>query len=132
MATNFQEEGHVLNYQNTGSAITSNSVVVIGNLLGVALVDIAAATGDVDSPNNQSSGAVALKGVFASMPKTTGSAWVAGRKLLWDVSAGKFDVGTATPATGDLLGGAVVWEAAASGDTTGVVMLTPNGSTVVT
>ncbi len=122
MATNFQEEGHVLNYKNAGSAITSNSVVVIGNLLGIALVDIAATTG---------SGAVALKGVYASMPKTTGSAWVAGRKLLWDVSAGKFDVGTATPATGDLLGGAVVWEAAASGDTTGVVMLTPNGSTIV-
>jgi len=123
MTTKFQEVGEVKNYTNAGSAITAGSVVVMGSLLGVAITDIAATTGF---------GAVRIVGVFASMPKTTGSAWTVGQKLLWDVSATKFDVGTATPATGDVNGAAVAWEAAASGDTTGVVLLTPNGMAVVT
>ncbi|MEO7362125.1 MAG: DUF2190 family protein [Gemmatimonadaceae bacterium] len=123
MATNFQEVGDVKTFSNTGAAIVSGQVVKMGSLLGVAITDIAATTGV---------GAVRICGVFANMPKTTGSAWTVGQKLAWDVSASKFDVGTATQATGDVNGAAVAWEAALSGDAFGVVYLTPNGQALVT
>jgi predicted RecA/RadA family phage recombinase len=122
MTTKFQEVGEVKTYSNAGSAITAGSVVVMGSLLGIALTDIDATTGV---------GAVKITGVFANMPKTTGTAWTVGLSLNWDVSTSKFDSHAATPATGDVLGAAVAWEAAASGDATGVVLLTPNGAASV-
>ncbi|HYE40089.1 MAG TPA: DUF2190 family protein, partial [Ramlibacter sp.] len=48
-ATNYSHEGRVIDWVNgTGADVTSGSVVKMGNVLGVALVDIAnGATGSV-------------------------------------------------------------------------------------
>ncbi|MFZ1827998.1 MAG: capsid cement protein [Candidatus Competibacteraceae bacterium] len=120
MTTKYVAEGEALVYSNTGALIKSGAVVVIGNLIGVALVDIPATSG---------TGAVALKGVF-TVPKVAGSAWVQGAKLLYDVSAAAFDVGTATPATGDVSGCCVAAAAALSAATTGQVLINMGVGTV--
>lgn len=120
MTTKYVQDGDVLDYTNTsGSTITSGTPVVMGNIIGVALADIA----------NNATGAVAIDGVF-TLPKVTGSAWTIGSKLLWDVSAGKFDVGSATPATGDVSVCCVAAAAAASAATTGAVKLNIGVGTV--
>lgn len=114
------QDGKRITWTNgTGSDVVAGQAVAVGNQVGVACVDIA----------NGESGAVAMEGVF-SLPKATGSAWTAGSKLLWDVSAAKFDVGTATPATGDISVCCVAWAAAASGDTTGYVKINVGVGTV--
>lgn len=120
MATNYIEDGEVIPYTNTGAAIASGAVVAIGNLIGVALVDIPATSGV---------GSVALNGVF-TLPKVTGAAWTQGAKLLWVASAGKFDVGSATPATGDISNCCVAFAAAGSAAATGQVLLNVGVGTV--
>jgi len=101
MATNFVQDGGVINYSNSGSAISAGDVVVVGNQIGVALVDIAATSGV---------GAVAMEGVF-DLPKVDAAVIAQGEGLVWDVSAGEFDDGSATPATGDVSVCCVAWEA---------------------
>lgn len=120
MTTKYIQDGAVLDYTNSsGSTITSGSVVVMGNIIAVALADI----------GDDATGPVATEGVF-NLPKVTGSAWTIGSELLWDVSAGKFDVGTATPATGDVSACCVAGGAAASAATTGPVKLNVGVGTV--
>lgn len=117
---NYIQDGDRLTWTNgTGSDVAAGAPVVIGNLIGVACVAIA----------NGASGAVAMEGVF-TLPKATGSAWTAGSRLLWDASAARFDVGTATPATGDVSVCCVAWGAAASADTTGLVKINCGVGTV--
>ncbi len=117
---NYQQPGKVIDYANSGSAITAGSIVKMQNMLGVATVDIA----------NGATGSVALEGVFSGIPKASGAVFVQGEKLLWDVSAGNFDDSAATPATGDVMGAAVAWAAGANGETTCTIKLTPGASTV--
>jgi len=105
---------------NTGSAVAAGAVVALKHCVGIALVDIA----------NGAVGSVAVGGVVTGVAKATGHAWAQGEKLNWDVSASAFDYSGATPATGDITGGAVAWLAAASGDTTGDVKLTPGNNTL--
>jgi predicted RecA/RadA family phage recombinase len=112
MATNYVQEGEIVQYTNGGSDIAAGDVVVMGNVLGVALVDIAGGA----------TGSVAVEGVFIC-PKVTGNAWTVGAKLSWDVSATAFDLGTATAAAGDITGAAFAFLAAGSSDTTGQVHL---------
>ena len=113
--------GSVMPYTNsTGSAIAVGAVVTLKHCIGIALVDIA----------DGAVGSVAVDGVVRDLPKATGHAWAQGEKLVWDVSAGKFDYSGATPATGDITGGAIAWLVAASGDTTGVIKLTPGNNTL--
>lgn len=109
MTSKYVQPGEVINWTNgTGSAVAAGAVVVVGKILGVALVDIAAAA----------TGSVQITGVF-TVPKVTTAVIPQGSHLLWDVSAGKFDVGTATAATGDVSGPpAVAFAAAGNGDTT--------------
>lgn len=96
MATNYVQEGDVI--QHTAAAnITAGSVVKMGQILGVALVDIASGE----------TGSVAIKGVY-TVPKVTAAVIAQGESLTWDVSAGKFDDNAATPATGDVTGAAAV------------------------
>lgn len=121
MAVQLQQEGKTINYINSGSAITAGSVVAIGHMIGIALVDIAATTG---------TGAVAIEGVFSGIPKVTGAVFVQGEKLLWDTSAGKFDDSAATPATGDIMGAVVAWVAGANNETTCTIKLTPGNATL--
>lgn len=122
MTTKFQEVGEVKNWTNGGSAVVSGAVVQLGCMVAVAITDIA--SGAV--------GAVKITGVFASMPKKTGGVWAVGSPLNYDLSSLAFDLATATPATGDSTNCAVAWEAALTGDTIGVVLLTPNGAGRIT
>ncbi len=113
--------GSVMPWTNTsGADVAAGAVVVLKHCIGIALVAIA----------NGAVGNVAVGGVVRDVPKATGHAWAQGEKLVWDVSAGKFDYSGATPATGDITGGAVAWLVAASGDTTGVIKLTPGNTTL--
>lgn len=122
MAKNFVSDGDVLPWTNTtGNAVASGQLVVIGHCLAIALVAIAAGA----------TGSVAVEGVF-EVPKVSGAVFAQGEKLIWDVSAnagaGAFDDSAATPATGDITGGAVAWLAGADGQTTATVKLTPGNA----
>lgn len=125
MAKNYESEGDRIQWTNgTGSAVASGQVVKVGkSMLGVALVAIA----------NGASGTVAVEGVFSGVPKVSDAVFTQGEKLLFDVSAGSgvgaFDDSVATPATGDVLGGAVAWVAGANTETTCTITLTPGNST---
>lgn len=125
MAKNYESDGKVIQWTNgTGSAVASGQVVKVGvSMLGVALVAIAAGA----------SGSVAVEGVFSGVPKVSAAVFTQGEKLLFDVSAngalGAFDDSAATPATGDVMGGAVAWVAGANTETTCTVKLTPGNTT---
>lgn len=120
MTTKGVQRGDVLDWTNgTGSAVASGDVVEIKHALGVALTDIA----------NGAVGAVAIEGCF-TVPKVSGAVWVVGEKLIWDTSANAFDDSAATPASGDITGGAIAMAAGADGETTAVVKLTPGNSTL--
>lgn len=123
MATNLvQENGIKLWTNGTGAAVSSGGIAVAGNMIGVALTDIAnGATGSVDFTPGR---------VFSGIPKVTAAVFAFGEKLIWDASAGKFDDSAATPATGDVTGAVVAWVAGTSSDTTCTIMLTPGNSTV--
>ena len=113
MTTNAVQPGNVIDY-TAGSTIASGDVVVIGNIIGVALGDIA----------NGATGSVATRGVF-TVPKVSAAVIAQGESLVWDVSAGKFDDNAASPATGDISGAAAcAWEAAGNGVTSFDVYLT--------
>ncbi len=120
MATTYVQDGKVIDWTNGGSAVSAGDVVVIGNILGVALVDIAGGA----------TGAVQIEGVF-DCPKVSGAVIAAGESLTWDVSAGAFDDNAAVPATGDVTKQpAVAFEAAGSGVTTLAVKFTGVPGTV--
>lgn len=121
MTIKAQQDGKVITYSNTGSAITAGSVVVMSHMIGIALTDIAATSG---------TGAVAVEGVFSGIPKVTAAVFAVGEKLIWDTSAGKFDDAAATPASGDITGAVVAWVAGANGETTCTVKLTPGNATL--
>ncbi|MGE0919445.1 DUF2190 family protein [Trichlorobacter lovleyi] len=118
---NYVKEGDRTTYTNsTGTDIKSGDPVVIGSTIGVACVDIA----------NGASGAVALEGVY-TLPKTAGSSGHAiaqGDIMLFDISAGEFDIKTATDAAGDILGGCIADSAALTTDTTVNVRLCGPGA----
>lgn len=120
MTTNYRREGDSVLYSNTGAAIASGDVVIINNLIGVALEDIAATTG---------TGWVAIAGTF-SLPAVSAAVISQGEKVIWDVSAGEFDDDQATPAAGDVSNGAVALEDSGNGVTSVVVRLNPGNGTV--
>ena len=120
MANNFKQPGDIITWTNGGSAVVSGQVVRIGQILGVALVDIAGGA----------SGAVALDGVF-TVPKVSGAVIAQGEALTWDASAAAFDDNLATPATGDVTGPpAVAFQAAGNGVTSMAVKFTGVPGTV--
>ena len=110
MATTYVQDGYVLDY-TAGANIDSGAVVAMGNIVGIALVDIA----------NGDTGSVRVDGVF-TLDKTAGTAWAQGDLLTWDVSASEFTKG-GTPATGDIVGCAVAAAPAGSADTSAKVLL---------
>ncbi|MBW7896527.1 MAG: DUF2190 family protein [Opitutaceae bacterium] len=123
MAANYVQPGDVIDHVAAAN-ITSGQVVKIGQILGVALGDIASGA----------TGSVAVRGVF-TVPKVSGAVIAAGESLTWDVSAnsgaGAFDDNAATPATGDVTGPpAVALEAAGNGVTSLRVMFTGVPGTV--
>lgn len=123
MAANYVQPGDVIDHVAAAN-ITSGQVVKIGQILGVALADIASGA----------TGSVAVRGVF-TVPKVSGAVIAAGESLTWDVSAnsgaGAFDDNAATPATGDVTGPpAVALEAAGNGVTSLKVLFTGVPGTV--
>jgi len=119
MATNYDSEGKVVQY-TAGADISSGDVVVMGNIIGVALTDIA----------NGATGSVAIEGVF-TVPKVSAAVIAVGESLTYDVSASAFDDSAATPATGDITGApAVAMEAGINTQTTLKVKLTGVPGTV--
>lgn len=120
MAKNHYQEGSVIDWTNdTGAAIASGAVVVVGNLLGVALVDIPIA----------GSGSVQIDQVW-TLPKVAGTAFTAGEAVIWDVSAGNFAGSGATPATGDVSNCVIAVEPAASAATEARIKLNVSIGTV--
>ena len=121
MANTYQQDGDVINFSTSGSAISSGDVVVIGEIIGVALVDIPATTGE---------GAVAISGVF-NVPKVSAAVIAQGESLTWDSSGSAFDDNAATPAAGDVQGPpAVAFEEKGAATTTIAVKLTGVPGTV--
>lgn len=121
MTTAYQAEGHVIQWtNNTAAAVTSDQVVKINKILGIALVNIAVGE----------TGSVGIRGVYTA-PKVSGAVIAQGESLTWDVSAGAFDDQLATPATGDVTGApAVAFEAAGNGTTSLAVYFTGVPGTV--
>lgn len=117
MTTASVQKGDVINY-TAGAEIDSGDVVVTGHTIGVALTDIA--NGDV--------GAIAIEGVF-TVPKVSAAVFTVGEKLIYDVSASAFDDSAATPASGDITGGAIAVVAGSASETTCIVKLTPGNAT---
>lgn len=115
---NFIESGDQLTYVASATAL-SGAVVRVGGILGVNAYDVV--SGDTG---------VIHFGVFV-VPKVSAAVLAQGARVLWDASAGAFDVATATPATGDVSGdGASVWEAAGNGATTVAIKFTGVPGTV--
>ncbi|WP_444945644.1 capsid cement protein [Microbulbifer sp. VTAC004] len=121
MATNFVQDGRMLDYtNNTSAAITSGQVLAVGAVLGVAMDDIAVGA----------SGVIAIEGVF-TVPKVSGAVIGQGQDLTWDVSAKAFDDSAATAASGDITGAtAFAAEAAGNGATSLAVKFTGVPGTV--
>lgn len=110
MATNFVKEGETLTYTNaTGTAIASGDLVIIGQRVGVALVDIA----------NAASGAVAVEGVF-EVDKEASLAVAQGDLLYCNATSGELD----KTATAQTLAG---YAAAASATAATTVQVKLNG-----
>lgn len=121
MAKNYESDGKVIQWTNgTGAAVASGQVVKVGpTMLGVALVALAAGA----------TGSVAVEGVFSDVPKVSAAVFAQGEKLLFDVSAAAFDDSAAVGASGDVMGGAIAWEAGADAETTCTIKLTPGNAT---
>lgn len=119
---NYVSDGKTINFTNTtGSPIPNGAVVPLADILGIAQSDIA--IGDA--------GVLHLQGVF-ELPKVSGAVFAVGEKLLWDASAGAFDDSAATPAAGDVMGGAVAWAAGSAGQLVCLARLTPGNTGVAT
>lgn len=118
MATNYVYSGDVVDY-TAGADIASGDVVVIGQQIGIALVDIA----------NGATGSVALDGVF-TVPKVSAAVIAQGESVIYDVSASAFDDNAATPASGDVSGCCVAVEAGAATTTNIKVKLNVGVGTV--
>jgi predicted RecA/RadA family phage recombinase len=125
MARNYESDGNVIQWTNgSGADVASGQLIKLGSILGVALVAIAIGE----------TGSVAIEGVFSGVPKVSAAVFAQGEKLVFDVSAnsgaGAFDDSAATPASGDVTGGAIAWVAGANLETTCTVKLTPGNTTV--
>lgn len=120
MATNYVNDGRVITYSNTGSAISSGDVVVINNIIGVALEDIAATSG---------TGSVAIEGVF-TVPAVSAAVIAQGEAVIWDATAEAFEDDQHSAGTGDISGCCVAMAASGNGDTTVQVKLNVGIGTV--
>lgn len=73
---NYKQPGQIMEYSNSGSAISSGDPVVIGNRIGVAITDIAATSGV---------GSVQMEGVF-ELDKDGDESFTQGDALFFDSS----------------------------------------------
>jgi len=96
---NYIQEGETLEF-TAGAAYSAGDPVVIGQQIGVVVNDVA--SGAV--------GVARMEGVF-DLPKVDAAVIAQGEMVGFDVSAGKFDDNALSPATGDVTGCCVAWEA---------------------
>ena len=121
---NYINDGDTLPYPNTsGVTIPSGRLMATGHTLGWAIADI---------PNN-TTGTLRISG-RGTAPKVSAAVFVAGEKLVWDITAndglGAFDDSAASPAAGDLTGAAIAAKAGANLETECEVILTPGNATL--
>lgn len=107
MATNFSQEGEVLEFTAPTGGVTDGVPVLIGGFFVIPTVTVAATV----RFNGWVSGAW-------SLPKTTGETWTEGQPAYWDSAGLKI---TTDASLGLPIGAVVI--AAASADTTGIVNL---------
>lgn len=120
MAGNYIAPGSTLEYTNTGTAISSGDVVIVGDLVGIAETDIAATTGV---------GTVNIEGVY-EVACNSADVISVGQILDWDASASEFVDAIGSAASGDNENGVVAVSAAGDGVVLVNVKLLPgNGST---
>lgn len=93
---NYVSMGATIEWTNPGSAVVAGAVVVVGHLLGIAVVDIA----------NGETGTVQIAGVF-EVPCNAADTITQGMKLDWDASASEFVDNIGSPAAGDHTDGVV-------------------------
>lgn len=105
----YHKPGGVIDYANGGTARTSNEIIEIGSLVGVAVDDIAA----------NETGPVRIAGAIRNLTKLAGEAWAQGEVVYWDDGNSRFT--TTDPGGGVPTGSA--FEAAGSADVVGTVLL---------
>lgn len=109
-----------LPYTNaTGSDIAAGDPVVVGNLVGIALTDIA----------DTESGELGIGEVY-TVPKVSGAVIAKGEFVRFDISAGAFDDKSMTQNDGDILDGSIAWESGADGETEIDVFLCVKGGDI--
>ena len=116
MAKNYIKPGEHLSFI-AGADTPSGSGVLLGTMLGVALTTIA----------NGKPGEAGVEGVW-ELPKATGAAINAWSKPIWDTATKSFIASGAS--AGDLVGGAIAVETAASNATTVKVKLLPGAGSL--
>lgn len=116
MTTKLVNNGKRISYTASGSSKTAGQVIRIGNLLAIALVDIA----------DGETGECGIGEVY-TVPKVSGAVIAKGETVMWDASAAAFDDNAATPASGDITDGAIAFEAKGNGTTTIDVLLLQSG-----
>lgn len=122
MSRTFVKPGNIISWTNsTGAAVVSGQLVPIGNVIGVALGAIA----------DGAEGEVAIEGVH-EVAKVSTADCVFGTLLQLDVSQtpDAMEDSAATPATGDITGGALCVEAAGATTTKVKVKLLPGSGAV--
>lgn len=108
-------EGRSIPHTPSGSALDAGDVVDLGDLIGIAITDIA----------DGQLGAIAIEGEFLVAKKQSpAETWTVGEKLYWDAGTESF---TDTSAYSEAVAG-FVSRAAGSSDTTGYIRLTPGVS----
>lgn len=105
----YLSDGETIDY-TPDSAVGAGDVIDLGDLVGIAVRDIAASE----------QGALNVVGMF-SVDKKSGETWTQGEPLYWDAGTGTF---TNTSAYSEAAAGFAAADAA-SGDTQGRITLTP-------
>ncbi len=107
----FINEGRRLPYSNTGSAISSGDVVILGGSIGIAVDDIAATTG---------TGVLEVEGVH-QLAAASADTFAVGMQLYWSTA----NANLTTTATSNKKAG-FAWIAKASGTVLAQVKLNVN------
>lgn len=97
---NYRSTGETLQYAASG-AVSAGDLVIIGSIVGVAMSDIAANT----------TGTVAVEGVFDLVKADTANAYTQGTPLYWDATNTKL---TTTASTNTRVGIAAAAAASAA------------------
>lgn len=116
MARNFVNQGDTIDVVAT-AAVTSGTPIAVGALAAIPLT-----TAPIGATF-----AARVEGVF-TVPKATGNAFTVGARVNFRPSTNSFTLAAAV--AGDLIGAGIAVQAAAAGDTTATVRLSPGVATI--